>query len=76
MVQPSESYLKFLKGQQRVRDGFCVETIVPQPTYHGMVIEWGHVDYDKVHITKGVAVNAKNDETIVFAKTSTASVEL
>ena len=29
MVQPSESFLKKLKSQQQVVDGFCVETIVP-----------------------------------------------
>ena len=70
IVQPSESYLKSLKSQQQVADGFCVETIVPQPTYRGscMWIEWGHVGCDEIHITNGVAVNVKNNEVAGLCK--------
>ena len=70
IVQPSENYLKSLKSQQQVADGFCVETIVPQPTYRGscMWIEWGHVGCDEIHITNGVAVNVKNNEVAGLCK--------
>ena len=68
MVQPSESYLKSLKSQQHVVGGFCTETILPQPIYRGTIVEYGHVGCDDIHITKGVAVNVKNDEVAGFCK--------
>jgi hypothetical protein len=68
LVQPSESYLKALKSEQHVTNGFCVETIVPQPTYHGnkLVVEWGQIGCDEIHITKGQFVNVKNSVTSGF----------
>ena len=67
-IQPSESYLKKLKSQQHVTDGFCTETIVPQKTYRGPGIEYGQIGCDEIHVTKGAVVNVKNDQLTGLSK--------
>ena len=62
IIKPSPSYIKKIKGDQKITDGFCVEMLIPQEMHKSTgTTEWGQVGFDKIKIASGIVTNVKND---------------
>ena len=69
LVQPSPGYMKKIKGEQKISDGFCVEMLIPQEMYRGMgTFEWGQIGFDELSISQGIVHNVRNNEITGMSK--------